>query len=239
VALRRTLGAEIRTMRLDAGVSLRRLAAAAGISHGLLSAFEVGDVSPSLEAFARIAHALGGRPIVRIEPATGPVIRDHLQAAMLQGLLGVLHPRWRRFVEVPVYRPVRGVIDLVLDDPHEPITIAGEAHSQLRRLEQQIRWATAKADALQAGGARELTSVVRPGADVSRLLILRVTRATLEVARTYGDVLAAAYPARHVDTLAALTGSQPWPGPALIWMDVMKGKATLREAPPRAVALGR
>jgi transcriptional regulator with XRE-family HTH domain len=215
------------------------LAAAAGISHGELWAIESGLISPSLEALTRIAGALGGRLAFRLDPGTGPIIRDHIQAALLQGLLPVVHSRWRKLLDVSVYRPVRGAIDLVLDDPEEPVTIAAEAHSQLRRLEQQIRWAGMKADALADGGARELGPVRGEITNISRLLILRVTAKNMEVVRTYDDLLAAAYPARHSDAVAALTGTQPWPGPALVWMDVANGRAALRSAPPRGIAVGR
>jgi transcriptional regulator with XRE-family HTH domain len=236
--LRRAVGAEIRRLREDAGLSIRRLAAAAGISHSLLAAIEAGDVSPSFEVLSRIAGALGGRPVVRIEPGAGPLVRDHIQAAMLQGCVREAHQRWRRFLEVNVYRPVRGSIDLVLDDPDEPITVATEAHSQLRRLEQQIRWGTMKADALANGGARELGSIRGPMTNVSRLLLLRVTTGNLAVVRAYADVMAAAHPANHAEAIAALTGTTPWPGPALVWMDVTNGKATLRPTPPRGINLG-
>ena len=64
-----------------------------------------------------IAAALGCDLSVRMFPGTGPRIRDRIQVAMSEALLASLHPRWRAAPEVPVYRPVRGVIDLVLADP--------------------------------------------------------------------------------------------------------------------------
>jgi transcriptional regulator with XRE-family HTH domain len=233
------MGQEIARARDDAGISQRGLARAAEISQAHLSAIEAGSVDASPGAMARIAAALGGRMVVRLERGTGPIVRDHIQATMLQGLIRELHARWRRFLDVPVYRPVRGAIDLVLDDPQEPITIAGEAQSQLRRIEQQIRWATMKADALQEGGARELGAVLGARSNVSRLLLLRVTTANLQLARTYGDLLAAAYPARHADAIAALTGAQAWPGAALVWLDVTNSVGRLRRIPPRGITLGR
>jgi transcriptional regulator with XRE-family HTH domain len=237
--LRRAIGEGIVQAREDAGISQRRLARAADISQGYLSAIESGDAEASDEVRARIAVALGGKLVMRIEPGAGPLLRDHIQAAMLQGLLADAHRRWRRFLDVSVYRPVRGGIDLVLDDPNEPVTIASEAHSQLRRLEQQIRWGTMKADALAEGGARELGPIRGPMTNVSRLLLLRVTTKNLEVVRTYADLMAAAYPANHTEAVAALTGTSRWPGPALVWMDVTNGKATLRSTPPRGISLGR
>ena len=240
------IAAEVRRARDDAGISQRRLASVAGVSQGTLSRIETGEVEPTLEVLARIAAALGGEVSMRIYPGTGPIVRDHIQAAMVQALLLALHPRWKRFVEVAVDKPVRGVIDLVIHDPEEPVLVAGEAQSELRRIEQQIRWSRAKADALAEGGSSELAGVLAsrngheggPSLTVSRLLLLRSTRATRRVVATYADILAAAYPAKHADAVAALTGTAPWPGPALVWMDVSKGIGSLRQEPPRGIRLG-
>ena len=228
-------------------MSQRRLASAAGVSQGTLSAIETGEIEPTLEVLARLAAALGGELSVRINPGIGTLIRDHIQAAMVQGLIRALNPRWKRFLEVAVHRPVRGVIDLVLHDPDEPTLIAAEAQSELRRIEQQIRWSRAKAEALARGGASELAELLgssqadKAGAEpmASRLLLLRSTRATREVVATYTDLLAVAYPAPHADALTALTGTGSWPGPALVWMDVANGIGSLRQGPPRGIRLGR
>jgi hypothetical protein len=166
---------------------------------------------------------------------------------MVQGLLQALHPRWKRFLEVAVHRPVRGVIDVVLHDPDEPVLIAAESQSELRRLEQQIRWSHAKAAALAEGGATDLAELLASSEhhgdgkvpNVSRLLLLRSTRATHQIVATYTDLLAAAYPAPHADARAALTGTGVWPGPALVWMEVTKGVGSLRQTPPRGIPLGR
>lgn len=239
IELRRVLGAEIRRLREDAGISQRQLARAAGISHALLVDIEAGEVSASLEALARICAGLGGKLGARVEVSAGPAIRDHIQAAMLQGLTRAIHPRWRRFVDVPVFRPVRGSIDLVLDDPVQEVAIAGEAQSELRRIEQQVRWANVKAEALRDGGNRELAMAMGADRSVSRLLLVRSTAATRKVAMTYPDLLSAAYPAMHASAVATLTGTADWPGPSLVWMDVGNGIGVLRTAPPRGVPFGR
>jgi transcriptional regulator with XRE-family HTH domain len=242
------MGRDIRQAREDAGISLSRLAQEAGISKGYAHAIEAGEEHPSLATLTKLAAALGSRLNVRLEPGIGPPIRDHIQAAMVQGLLAVLHPRWKRFLEVPVSRPVRGVIDLVLDDPAEPQIVAAEAQSELRRIEQQVRWSKAKAEALASGGAAELVQILgRSGHDeqsrgapsVSRLLLLRSTRTTHQVVATYADLLATAFPARHGDAVAALTGTASWPGAGLVWMDVAHGVGSLRHEPPRGIRLGR
>jgi hypothetical protein len=155
---------------------------------------------------------------------------------MLGALLAVAHPRWRRRPEVAVYRPVRGVIDLVLDANDQPL-VAAEAQSELRRIEQQIRWSRAKADALgDAGEARDDRPVVRT---VSRLLLLRSTVRTRAVVAEYADLVGAAYPARAREAYAALSGEAPWPGDAILWCRVERGQATILERPPRGIAVGR
>ena len=234
----RAIGEEIRKARLDVGISLSRCATGANVAKGYLYRIEAGDAHPTIDVLARIAAALGGRISLHYQPGSGPALRDHLQAGMLEALLRLLHPRWRRFAEVGVYRPVRGVIDLVLDEPEEGVLIASEAQSQLRRLEQQFRWARAKADALAAGGASEL-SLAALKRNVSRLLLLRNTGANRELVRAHHELIAAAYPASHAAALAALTGKSPWPGPALIWAEATRAAARVLDRPPRGIYGGR
>jgi hypothetical protein len=58
------------------------------------------------------------------------------------------------------------------------------------------------------------------GAEISRLLIVRRTRSTRQIAVEFARQLAAAYPAHPEDGLAALTGTTPWPGAAMIWVQI-------------------
>jgi hypothetical protein len=75
---------------------------------------------------------------------------------------------------------------------------------------------------------------------VSRLLVLRSTDATREIARRYAATLAAAYPARCADAFDALTSAHvPWPGNGMIWARVDRGRAEIMDSPPRGVPLGR
>jgi transcriptional regulator with XRE-family HTH domain len=167
----RALGAALRQMREDAGRSQATIARAAGVSTGHLCEIEAGDAEPSLLVLERIGMALGADLGVRYFANTGPRIRDHLQVAMGEALLHELHRRWRARPEVPVYRPVHGVIDLVLEQVEGSTTVATEIHSQVRRVEQQIRWQVQKADGLGL-------QPDQAGRSVSRLLMLRNTQAT-------------------------------------------------------------
>lgn len=58
---------------------------------------------------------------------------------MVEAVLGELHPVWRPHLEVVVTRPVRAVIDTVLERRDVPLLVVGEFESALPRLEQQIR----------------------------------------------------------------------------------------------------
>ena len=148
----------------------------------------------------------------------------------------VAHPRWRRHTEVPVYRPARGRIDLVLHDPAPAVLVATEVHSQIHRLEQQLGWAQLKADSLESADLwRSLTT--RP--TVSRLLVLRTTRATREVVVQFEATLRTAYPAPAGAIHAALVADAPWPGPGILWADVTPERTRILDRPPRGVRLGR
>jgi hypothetical protein len=62
---------------------------------------------------------------------------------------------------------------------------------------------------------------------VSRLLVVRWTRANREAAAAARRVLREAYPADPRDALEALTGTAAWPGSAMIWARLGKGGARL------------
>lgn len=58
-ALDRHLGAVIRELRNKNRLTIAEVASLAGISDGMLSRIENGQVSPSLDSLARLSHALG------------------------------------------------------------------------------------------------------------------------------------------------------------------------------------
>ena len=209
------LAEDVVRFREDAGVSRSRLAAEAGVDRRFLDRIEAGTAQPSIETYQRLASALGADLGTRLYANTGPAIRDRHQAPMVELTLRTRHPRWAAFTEVAVHRPSRGWIDTVLHEPRERLAVAGELQSELRRLEQLVRWQTAKAESLPSW---EGWPHLGEEPIVSRLMIVRRTRATRAVAAEFAAQLRAAYPAHPDDALAALTGIAPWPGPALVWV---------------------
>jgi transcriptional regulator with XRE-family HTH domain len=215
--LHRGLADDIERLRADAGISVAALARAAGVDRGYLHRILAGSEHPSHETYARLAVALGADLSSRLYPSTGPLVRDRHQARMLEALCAAVHPRWRVQTEVAVRRPSRGWIDAVLHDPRESVVVAAELQSELRRLEQLVRWSSEKAASLPSwDGWARLDGEPR----TSQLLVVRRTRTTRAIVAEFAQQLRVAFPGHHDDALAALTGTAPWPGAALVWMVV-------------------
>jgi transcriptional regulator with XRE-family HTH domain len=210
----RVLVEDVERICADAGVSRAALARAARVDAGFLARILAGTVRPSLDTYSRLSVALGADLSTRLYPNTGPAIRDRYQARMLEALLSCLDRRWHAFTEVAVRRPARDSIDVVLHDPRARVLVANEIQSELRRIEQVVRWSGEKAASLPSWDA---WSQLGDPPSVSQLLVLRRTRATRVVASEFQRQLRVAYPAHPDDALAALTGAAAWPGSAMIW----------------------
>lgn len=233
----RAVVVDIDRLRRDAGMSVRRLARAASIDAGYLSQLFAGTRSPSTAVLVALTSVLGADLSIRVYPTTGPTVRDAIQARIGEELLRIAAPTWQRSIEVPVVRPARGFIDIVFDEPAQSVVVATEIQSRIDRLEQQIRWAQDKALSLPSANLWRFIDQERL---ISRMLVLRSTTATREIARRFEATLAAAYPAATSDVFTALTvpGSR-WPGAGILWADVRGDEVRVLERPPRGVALGR
>jgi len=228
---------EIDRQRQDAGMSARRLASEAGIDPGYLSQLFAGARSPSVAVLVALSTVLGADLSVRVYPTTGPSIRDAFQARIAEELLRIAAPTWRRSVEVAVYRPARGFVDLVLDEPTQAIAVATEIQSRIDRLEQLIRWADDKAHALPSS---DMWRFLDKEPSISRLLVIRSTAVTRAIAQRFHATLATAYPARCADVYRALTvPATPWPGAGILWADIDRDRVRILERPPRGIQLGR
>ena len=238
---RRRLGLEIRRLRVDAGLSIRALAAAAGLDHGHLARIEGGDVEPGFAVLIAIGDALGADLSVHLYPTTGPRVHDRIQAPTIEELFRILHPRWSRLAEVGVDPTGPRLRGRCAGATADGIVVATEVESAVRRLEQQLRWAHDKADSLPSSSAwpsSRRPTVLRPR--ISRLLILRSTRSTRDIARAFARPSRSEYPAPAAAVHAALTTADaPWPGSGILWANVEGGRANILDRPPRGVALGR
>lgn len=227
--LRRALGVQIRQLREDAGVSQAALARAAGLDRAHVCRIEAGTAEASLDAYQAIAVALGAELQLRLFPGAGVPIRDRYQARIAETLLRLAHRRFRRFAEVPVFRPVRGVVDLVFHDPDEPIALATEIQSGIHRVEQLLRWHNLKSDGLRQGSDLPIRDT-----PISRLLVLRDTVTNRRIVETFSETFATAYPAPPDAALRSLTATGgPWPGAALLWARTDSRDVTVAPHPMR------
>lgn len=233
----RLVGEQLQRLREDAGLPRTVVAAAAGIHPSYLRLIELGKRDATAQVLSRIAATLGADIGLRVFPRSGPVLRDRFQARMIEALLQLLPDDWTCYPEVPVSRPVRGVVDLVAVCRATSRVVSIEAQSEIRRLEQQLRWAAEKTDALPS--ASIWPDVLRSCAGrphISRILVLRSTAATRALARTFAATLNAAYPAGPRDLQAALLDPiLPWPGNGILWMKVDGIETTVLRGAPRGV----
>lgn len=229
-AITRALAEELRHLRDDCGMSQRSLSERSGVAQSVISRIESAVEVPSIETYARLAGGLGGDLSIRVYPNTGPMIRDRHSARMTEALLRMAHSGLVALPEVGVRNPVRGWIDTLLVDAAAVTLIATEFESMPRRLEQLIRWARAKADALSS--AVGFPFGLRDPPTVHRLLVIRDTEANRTLAATFATTLRAAYPADPWQLLAALRGDAAWPGSACIWAhEGRAGTVDLRPKP--------
>lgn len=228
---------DIDRQRRDAGLSISALARGSGVSQAHISQVLAGGREPSIAVLTALTEALGADLSIRVYPGTGPKLRDGIQARIVEELVRSAAPAWRRLVEVGVSRPARGYIDVVFDDPAQSVIVATEVQSRMDRLEQQVRWAQDKAQSLPSA---DLWRFLPATPTISRLLVLRSTVATRELARRFRATLESAYPARAADVHHALiAGADPWPGAGVLWADVHGETVRILDRPPRGVELGR
>ena len=236
--LRRALAKELRRVLETEGLSLRALGAAVGVDPSHLSRVlgEARAISP--DTLVAVATGLGYDVSIRLFESVGPRVRDRIQVRMIEALLAALHRRWLARLEVAVYRPVRGVIDLVLQDQDRRDVVAGEGHGELRSVEQQLRWAGQKADSLPSAAGWPWTD---GGAQpkVGRLLLLRSCDANHRLVASLPETFRAAYPDSTGAAAAALRqGDRPWPGAAILWVSVDGAETRLMDSVPRAALVG-
>jgi transcriptional regulator with XRE-family HTH domain len=236
---RRALGRQLLELRTDGNLTQRQLAEAAGVSKTYVARVEAGAVRPTIETYTALAAALGSDFAARIYPGTGPTIRDRNQAPIVEALIRLATPIWHAFPEVPVRAPTRGVIDLVLHSEAESVVIAAEVETELKRLEQRLRWHAEKAEALPSSALWRAAVADERVPGVSKLLVLRSTDTNRRIVREFEATLLATYPGRTSQAYEALAGRARWPGAAVLWARTQHGQATILAAPPRGIRLGR
>ena len=103
--MRRTVGAEIRSARIAAGMSLKDAGASVGMSHAQFARIERGQLpTVSVDQLARACAAVGLRLVVRAEAGAGPAV-DAGQLATLSRFRRLLPNLPPLATEVPFPNP--------------------------------------------------------------------------------------------------------------------------------------
>lgn len=233
--IHRTIGDDLARLIHDAGATRARVARAASVDRTYVGRIESGEANPSLDTLVALGAALGADVSVRLYAGTGPRLTDRHQARMVEAVLAGLAPVWRPYLEVPVWRPVRGVIDSVFERSDMPCLVIGEFISRLARVEQELRWSAEKVASIASADILRDRAVP----PTSRLLVLRSTAANRELARRFEATMRTAYPARSAEAVQALSVGHRWPGDALIWIRIDGDRAEMLDGAPRGVDVGR
>ncbi len=202
---------ELRRIRLRAGVSQAAVAAAAGTTRSLVCRLEQGDPAVELSMRFRVAAVLGADLRLTAYQGPGAVIRDSVQAEIVEQLLRSRAPSWRPSVEAEVPGPGRRSVDLRLDGPADTILI--EVETRVESLEEIVRELHSKRRAF----------VESAGADGNRpihvVLVLPLTRRHSTMAKAHPEIVRAAFPVSSSAIRRALTsGPGAWPGDGLLWV---------------------
>lgn len=199
------LGRDLRTARLMAGLTLRAVGRAVGMSYSQVGRIERGVLpSASVSQLARIGAVVGLDVRLRAYPGPAP-LRDAGQLALIDRLRTRLHVGLRLRTEVPLaaandQRAWDGVLSGFVDGG-APLRV--EAETRIHDAQAQLRRITLK---LRDDDAEHVLLVV---ADTPR------NRAAV---RAMGSVVVESFPAPARVTLAALAvGSYPG-GSALVFL---------------------
>jgi len=138
--LRRT-GEELRSARLAAGLSTRRVGAMVAVSHSEVGRVESGEAPHvSIGVLARIAAVLGGEISLRMYPVASP-IRDGGHVALLARFSARLHSslRWRTEVPMPITTDLRSADGTIDGRSFDAMVEAETRLDDIQAVERRVR----------------------------------------------------------------------------------------------------
>jgi transcriptional regulator with XRE-family HTH domain len=200
------VGADLRTARVSAGLSLDAVGRAVGLSYTQVGRIERA-VHPSVSAaqLARIGAVVGLDVRVRAFPGPEP-LRDSAQLALLDRLRARLHPDLTMRTEVPL--PIGGdqrgwdaMIGGFLRTPD--VVLPTEAETRIHDFQAQTRRIMLKC---------------RDAGFEHVLLVVAATRSNREAVRSVGSAVTELFPLSARAALVALAGGDHPGGSALVFL---------------------
>lgn len=183
----RAAGAEIRRLRLAAGLTQRELAASAGVSREWILRLEGGLLKRvELTRLAIVYAILGHRGSWKAYPVGEPV-HDQAQLRLLAAFDQRIAPTWRKTREAVM--PIPGDLRAWDERLDGPVSIGVEAETRIRDLQALVRAITAKQ---------------RDSGVQRAVLVVSGSRANRDILRSHLPALRATFPLGTREVLAAL-----------------------------------
>ena len=159
----------------------------------------------------RVAAVLGADLRLTAYEASGALIRDSVQATIVEHLLRSRGSVWRASVEADVPGPGRRSVDLRLDGPSDTVLI--EVETRVGSLEEIVRELHSKRRAfVESMGAES-------GRRIHVVLVMPFTRRHSTMVGAHPEIIRTAFPVPSSAVRRALTSpAQPWPGDGLLWV---------------------
>jgi transcriptional regulator with XRE-family HTH domain len=201
-----TFGTELRTARVNAGLTQRLVARLAGASQQVVSKAERGAGDLSLEMRCRLVAATGHELGWRLYPTRSISLRDSGQLALAQVIAAASAAHWRVDLERSVAPGDMRAADLVLTSASGVIHV--EVERSLTDLQAQLRAAQLKRDALQASSRRPIRLV----------LAVPDTRTARRRLDPFTDLIRHALPTSSRSIWTALSEGAPLAGDGLLFV---------------------
>lgn len=215
---------ELRALRIRSGLSQAAVAREVGIARSVVSRLEAGDPGITLRTRFRVASVLGADLRLTAFVNSGSLIRDAVQAAIVEWILASAGRHWGPRVEAAVPGPGRRSVDLLLELVSDIVLL--EVESRLTSLEEIVRELHSKRQAFADTGRSE--GEARAARTIHVVLVLPRTRHHRSIVEAHPRTVRAAFPTPSSELARALAGEAGrCPGDGILWVP-----AAARTGPP-------
>jgi transcriptional regulator with XRE-family HTH domain len=214
------IGAEIDRSRATLGRSIEEVARRAVVSPSTVVRVFRGDPGVHLDTLCAVAHAAGLRITLKAYPEGRISLRDTGQLRIAEYLAALAHPSLRPAMELPVGDPFGRAADIVFFGPDE--ILHQEVERRLSDLQETLRSATVKRDALQARHHRP----------VRLILVVTDTARNRELVGPHSTLVRRVLPASSAQVLHAMRTGTTLGQDGFLWVRPWRPAAAKDSAGP-------
>lgn len=200
------VGGDIDTSRSSLGRSVEEVARRAGVASSTVVRAIHGDPGVHLDTLCAVAQAAGLRLSVKAYPGGSVSLRDSGQLRVAEYLAALAHPSLKPALELPVGDPFGRAADIVFFGPEE--ILHQEIERRLIDLQESLRSATVKRDALQARHQRP----------VRLILVVEDAARNREIVRAHESLIRRVLPATSTEILRSMRAGTVLGKDGLLWV---------------------